>query len=274
LRISCAGPFVMLDARSAVQLALVVHELATNARKYGALSLPDGQLAISWSLKTNGARELFLEWKETGVPNVSAPTSHGFGSTLIQRTLEANGGEVSTRYEVGGITCAIRLPLAEADSILYEPAIARPIKERDVVATRNFRLPLQGKRILLVEDEPLVGMEIGSDLAAAGCEIVGPAGSLKIARRLIDEGEFDAALVDANLAGEPVDEIAAALAQKAIPFAFATGYGRKALPTAFRDNLVLTKPFNRDQLLAVVERLLEQTDSSSPNVVPLRRNQP
>src|SRR6478736_862473 len=76
LRISSAGPFVMLDARSAVQLALVVHELATNARKYGALSLPDGQLDISWNLKTNGVRELFLTWKETGVPNVSAPTSH------------------------------------------------------------------------------------------------------------------------------------------------------------------------------------------------------
>ena len=62
-------------------------------RKYGALSLPDGQLDISWNLKTNGVRELFLTWKETGVPNVSAPTSHGFGTTLIQRTLEANGGD-------------------------------------------------------------------------------------------------------------------------------------------------------------------------------------
>ncbi len=88
LRISCAGPFVMLDARSAVQLALVVHELATNARKYGALSVPEGRLTISWTLKADIPRELSLDWIETNVPDVSVPTSHGFGSTLIKRTLE------------------------------------------------------------------------------------------------------------------------------------------------------------------------------------------
>ena len=101
-RISSSGPSLMLDARVAVHLALVLHELATNARKYGALSIPGGQLSISWSLQTQAGRELLLDWKETGVPKVSAPTAHGFGTTLIERTIEGNGGEATIRYDVGG----------------------------------------------------------------------------------------------------------------------------------------------------------------------------
>src|SRR5690606_15240433 len=70
-RIHCAGPFMMLDARNAVQLALVMHELATNARKYGALSLPEGRLSIEWSILTEPERMLRIMWKESGVENVS-----------------------------------------------------------------------------------------------------------------------------------------------------------------------------------------------------------
>ncbi len=130
--------------------------------------------------------------------------------------------------------------------------------------------PLQGKRILVVEDEPLVGLEVSSDLAAAGCDVIGPASNLTSARRLIDEVEFDAALLDANLAGDPVDEIAAKLAQRGIPFAFATGYGRQALPAQFRDAPVLTKPFNREQLLGIVEGLIGEPETVA-TVVPLKR---
>ena len=87
-RISLDGPSVALDARTAIHLGLVLHELATNARKYGALSVPAGRLSVAWSVRAYGERELVLEWNESGVPKVSAPTSRGFGTTLIERTLE------------------------------------------------------------------------------------------------------------------------------------------------------------------------------------------
>ncbi len=270
LRISCVGPFVMLDARSAVQLALVVHELATNARKYGALSVPEGRLTISWTLKADIPRELSLDWIETNVPDVSVPTSHGFGSTLIQRTLEANGGDVSTRYEADGVKCAIRLPLPETENYLPESlASASSGMRNPLPCSPSDGVRLQGKRILVVEDEPLVGLEVSADLAAAGCDVIGPASNLTSARRLIDEAEFDAALLDANLAGDPVDEIAAKLARRGIPFAFATGYGRQALPADFRDAPVLTKPFNREQLLGIVEGLIGEPETAT--VVRLKR---
>jgi PAS domain S-box-containing protein len=270
-RITCAGPFLVLEPRAAVHVALVLHELATNARKYGALSTPNGRLSVSWNMQANAERDLFLTWKETGVAKVNAPTSHGFGTTLIERTLDANGGEASIRYDVGGITCEIRLPLPDDDRPRAMAAIPIQAATKSALLMQD-RAPsnLQGKRILLVEDEPLVAMEIEAQLTAAGCEIVGSAGSLTAAKRLIAETPCDAVLLDANLAGHPVDELAAALTQRSIPFAFATGYGREGLPLAFREAAVLVKPFSREQLLAVVEGLLSGSRRKTSDVVSLK----
>jgi CheY-like chemotaxis protein len=123
---------------------------------------------------------------------------------------------------------------------------------------QHDQLDLAGKRVLLIEDEPLVAMDLESSLQAAGCQVVGPAGTLAHAMSLVAQADYDVALVDVNLAGRPVDEIAAALTQKNRPFAFVTGYGREALPRGFRDAVVLNKPFSREQLLASLEVLLYQ----------------
>jgi DNA-binding response OmpR family regulator len=110
-------------------------------------------------------------------------------------------------------------------------------------------------------------MDMESSLTAAGCEIIGPAGTLEDAKLLVEDANYDAALVDANLAGYPVDELATALTQKNCPFAFVTGYGREALPSGFREAVMLGKPFSQDQLLTVVEMLFYRT----PTVVQLRQ---
>ena len=257
-RIAFAGPQLRLDTQPAVHLALVLHELGTNARKHGALSVPGGRLAVSWELHTNGERHLVLEWTERDGPPVAAPRERGFGSTLIEQTLQAHGGEIAMRYGAEGVTARITLPLrdpawpavaAVAPAALPEiaPAAAPPLLGRDRLA---------GKRIVVVEDEPLVSMEIEGCLESAGCVVLGPAGRLAKAKALIAEAECDAALLDANLAGERVDELAAMLAKRNVPFAFVTGYGRDALPAGYRERIVLGKPFSQDRLLAVVERLI------------------
>jgi two-component sensor histidine kinase len=270
-RISVAGPSLMLDAQAAVHLALVLHELATNARKYGALSTPNGRLSINWEMKTNGGRNLILDWKESGGPTVTAPKERGFGSTLIEKTLQSHGGEVSVSYAADGVSSHISMPL---------PASAPPNTLMHVVAARNQSRPLllqqsdkhpilQGKRIIVIEDEPLVAMDLEASLVAAGCEIVGSVGTIDKARTLIANVECDGALMDANLAGHPVDDLAAALTQKNIPFAFVTGYGRMALPLGFRDALMLNKPFDQEQLLAIMDVLLYR----NPDVAQLRQKQ-
>ena len=268
-RISCSGPLLVLDAQQALHLALVLHELATNARKYGALSVPNGRLSVSWQMRTNGGRNLLLLWKESSGPKVTAPSERGFGSTLIEQTLRAHGGEASVHYNTDGVTWEIKLPITEntRPSIGTDAAAPKITSGPSVLQPQGNQPSLKGKRILLIEDEPLVSMDMESSLTAAGCEVIGPAGTIEDAKLLVEDADYDAALVDANLAGYPVDELATALTQKNCPFAFVTGYGREALPSGFREAVMLGKPFSQDQLLTVVEMLFYRT----PTVVQLRQ---
>jgi hypothetical protein len=106
--------------RLLLHLALVLHELATNARKYGALSVAQGRLSVTWEVRTNGGENLILEWKESGGPPVSAPKRRGFGSTLIERTIHAQGGKASIRYGSEGLSARLRLPLRSGSSRTLE----------------------------------------------------------------------------------------------------------------------------------------------------------
>src|SRR5262249_24344837 len=93
-------------------------------------------------------------------------------------------------------------------------------------------------------------MDMESTLTAAGCKVVGPAATLERAKRLIEESNCDAVLLDVNLVGQPVGELATLLTRKNRPFAFVTGYGRETLPPRFRGAVVLGKPVGADQLHA------------------------
>jgi PAS domain S-box-containing protein len=267
-RISCSGPLVVLEPQVALHLALVLHELATNARKYGALSVPDGRLSVTWEVRTNGGCSLHLGWKESDGPKVSAPRGHGFGRALIEQTVQSHGGHVSVHYHRDGLTCEIDLPLPAEPRAISGAGHVPPkgAARSPLLAAPDRRRTLEGKRVLVIEDEPLVSMEIESNLANAGCEIVGPAATLDRAKSLAETADYDAALVDVNLKGQPVDELATLLTKKNRPFAFVTGYGRDALPSGFRGAVILGKPFSADQLLATTEVLLYQPSS----VVQLR----
>lgn len=265
-RIRWSGPSLLLEAQAALHLALVLHELGTNARKYGALSTPSGMVEVRWEVHTNGGRRLTLDWRESGGPKVAAPSSRGFGSILIEQSLHAHGGEVLITYAETGLTCSINLPLPDL------PRQASPVS-RGYASPKPQAAPtrvagLRGKRVLLVEDEPLIAMVLSDYVADAGATPVGPAQNLARALTLIREEAFDAALVDANLAGRSVDEIAVALTQRGVPFVFVTGYGRDALPQAFREAMMVEKPFTQDQVIGALERLLAPGDNISPLRAP------
>ncbi|HUE47162.1 MAG TPA: response regulator [Aestuariivirgaceae bacterium] len=124
---------------------------------------------------------------------------------------------------------------------------------------------MAGQRLLVVEDELLVALDIESILSEAGMAVVGPASSAGEALKLIADTPLDAALLDANLSGEPIDAVAQALSERGIPFAYVTGYGRESLPAAHPAPIV-TKPFDAEQLLAAARRLLAAdngTDSAA-----------
>jgi PAS domain S-box-containing protein len=255
-RISYSGPSLMLSPQAGVQLALALHELGTNARKYGALSVPNGRLSLRWGMRASATDRLLLEWKESNGPKVSVPTTRGFGMTLIEETLRSLGGEAVIHYYADGLTCEISLPLPQEARLHAGLYSAMPQGQTDRTLDQPINKTLQGKRVLVIEDEPLLSMDMEASLVEAGCEVKGPAGTVGMAKRLIAGQDCDAALLDANLAGESVDELAAALTQRNIPFAFVTGYGRDALPQGFQDAILLCKPFSKHQLRSVVQALL------------------
>jgi PAS domain S-box-containing protein len=113
-RFSLHGPSVPCGSRTALSLALMMHELATNAAKYGALSTPDGHVTLSWGVDgPDGDEAVHLTWREEGGPPVVAPSRRGFGSRLIERGLAgAVGGRVELRYEPEGVCCTLTAPLA------------------------------------------------------------------------------------------------------------------------------------------------------------------
>jgi len=119
-RIRTSGPNVLLSAKAALALALALHELATNAAKYGALSSERGMVDLRWHVvHEDDAPRFCLTWSEQGGPPILAlPTRRGFGSRLIERSFAAEvGGEVKLTYAPTGLTCRLEAPLAS----LQEP---------------------------------------------------------------------------------------------------------------------------------------------------------
>jgi PAS domain S-box-containing protein len=108
-RFDLTGPDYALSSPRALALSLAVNELATNAMKYGALSTPDGKIAVSWNV--NGGQAFAFSWHESGGPTIAAPTRSGFGSRLIKTVLADDfGGTVDVRYEPTGLVCELKVP--------------------------------------------------------------------------------------------------------------------------------------------------------------------
>lgn len=111
VQLDIAGPNASLSSHVAQALGMALHELATNAAKYGALSKSGGRLDINWTVDAgNGA--LRFVWRETGVANVVAPQKSGFGSTIIDRVLPAEtGGSVERLFTPSGMICTVDIPV-------------------------------------------------------------------------------------------------------------------------------------------------------------------
>jgi CheY-like chemotaxis protein len=107
-------------------------------------------------------------------------------------------------------------------------------------------------RILVVEDEFLIALDIAGVLEQAGLAVIGPASTVGDALEAIAQEDVHGALLDAHLAGEPVGRVADALKARNIPFAFVSGYGREQLPPAHRGAPLVKKPFTGKDLLAAV----------------------
>ena len=113
-RVVLSGPRVLLAPRAALAIAMALHELGTNALKYGALSNDAGRVHLTWSVAEGSPRMLRLDWREEGGPTVTPPSRRGFGSVLLERSLAHDlDGKVTTEFRSDGLVCVIEAPLVE-----------------------------------------------------------------------------------------------------------------------------------------------------------------
>ena len=215
------GAEIVLTPKSALSLSLAVHELATNAAKFGAFSKQDGTVSVSWRMTAEGGVD--LSWREAGGPSVRTPVRRGFGSTLIERALAMEtGGRANLQYLEPGVACDIHLP---STSILrYDPASASAESKEPVASFASAVVAAQPYRILVVEDSFLLVMALQDLFDDLGWQLVGPGTRLDDSLELVRTQTFDAALLDVNLDGAMSWEIADLLTDRGIPFIFSTGY--------------------------------------------------
>jgi PAS domain S-box-containing protein len=253
------GPEVFLTPRATNALALALHELATNAVKFGALSTDDGQVDLRWRLEPDGG--LVFEWAESGGPLPGTPSHEGFGATLLNKvTGRELGGEARLEFLATGVRAVLTaapsalLPPPEAPA---EETPAAPSQETTVGAsigdeTGAHAAKVGGLRVLIVEDALLLSLELCEGLTEAGVEVVGQAADVGEAMGMLLATEIDAAVLDANLNGQSVAPVAAALAARGTPFIFATGYGdNQQAPQGFSAPFI-RKPYDVTQVAAAL----------------------
>ncbi|MBR0652813.1 GAF domain-containing protein [Roseomonas terrae] len=244
-RVRLDGPDVLLTPRAFSTLALVVHELATNAAKYGALSAVHGSVSVVWQRQPDSA--LRIAWQETGGPPVQAPLRQGFGSTFVEQSVPFDlGGEARVSYEFEGLKAWLVIPAAHVQDGMAQPAAP--------AATAPTATPQKRSgRVMVVEDDFIIALDLRAALRRLGVGEVATASTVKQALAAIDAAPPDFALIDVNLGGETSFPVADALAAREIPFAFVTGYGDDAAVLGrFAGRPVLRKPFDRTALASLL----------------------
>ena len=250
-RISIDGPPLHMNPAAAQVIGMVMHELATNASKYGALSDGRGRIEIRWSAAPD---DIFtLDWREREGPPVTPPERTGFGSTVVgtmaRMGLEA---EVVHEFEPTGVTWTLTCPLSK---VLDRSTL--PNDRRPALATERA-LPKPGAaRVLVVEDEALIALELMETLSAHGFAPIGPARSASEALALLARERCDAAVLDVTLGHETAEPVARALYARRVPFVVASGYEQSQLAQELRLAPFLRKPVDAQALIRQLKALLK-----------------
>jgi PAS domain S-box-containing protein len=250
-RVLTRGPIVLLPPATAQTIALALHELATNAAKYGALSTGSGRVELTWR---NEPGKIEVVWAESGGPEISAPTRQGYGSRAIIAGIERQlGGVVNFDWQPGGLRCTLSVPHDGNTELSRRQLLERHKFDGD--GTKAI-VTDDDKRVLLVEDEPLVSMMLADMLSAFGHKVDGPYSRFSDAVLAAKTNNLQAGILDVNLGGEKTYAVADILTGRNIPFAFVTGYGPDSIVSAFSHAPVLQKPIEAAKLHALLQQIV------------------
>ena len=253
-RIQLQGPDVKILPAAAQTIGMAVHELATNAGKYGALFNEIGRVEVTWNLlgPEGGGPQFLMSWTESGGPPVTKPTRRGFGSRVIGSMVKMSlDCDSEIDYAPTGFGWRIACP---AEKIVEKAAAAKSRPAPRSVHARATGL----NRVLVVEDEALIAIEIEAILSDAGFTVVGPVGSVAHALALIERSGCEAAVLDINLGDDTAEPIARVLSARATPFVTISGYSREQQPAAFRNAPLVSKPVRPELLVAEIRKCLDK----------------
>jgi PAS domain S-box-containing protein len=242
-KVELKGPNVSLSPATAQGIALALHELATNAAKHGALSSLKGKVGLTWQLQSD---ILTLHWVENGGPPIKTPSARSFGLKVIKASIEQQlGGKTTFDWNPKGLRCDLSIALREAgESRQSDGAHQANGGNGAAIELKRVDMP----RVLVVEDEALVGIMIQECLTELGFQIVGPVCTASDALAAAKAGDFDAAILDINLGDGMVYHVAEILTRRHVPFVFVTGYDADSVDSRFRGIPVLQKPVEREML--------------------------
>jgi len=235
-RVTAMGPSLVLVPEQAQLVAMAVHELATNAAKYGSLSVETGRVDVSWSAADG---MLSLIWRESQGPKVAPPKRTGFGTRIITSLGNGRRGRTQFDWRPQGLTFTLEMQLNNqvVDSVAVKAAGEAP-------------------RLLLVEDEQVVGMFMQEVLQAIGYRPTSPVARLSEAIAAARAERFLGAVLDMNLNGEIVYPLAELLTAQSVPFLFVTGYAPHTIDPRFSSVPILQKPVLEEQLAATLKKVL------------------
>jgi CheY-like chemotaxis protein len=234
---------VALDSRAYSVMALVFHELATNAAKYGALSAQGGHLTVRWSIRADGACE--VHWTEEGGPRVDTPTRSGFGTVLVDRSVPFDlGGESELAFLPTGVSARFLIPGK------FVTDAAMPRREDGMVVTPQPQADgvINGLNVLVLEDQLVIAIDVEAMLAEYGA-IAETSATAAEAFTSLSRHVPDAAVLDVHLGMDNSFTVADELTRREIPFVFATGFGEGLIiPDRLRGVPVVRKPYSARKL--------------------------
>src|SRR5262249_44124139 len=190
-RVRARGATVLLPPATAQTIALALHELATNAAKYGALSVDPGYVELTWRTEPG---KLELVWTESNGPRITPPERRGYGSRAIVAGIERQlGGLVNFDWQASGLQCTLCVPHEDVSD-----SSKRNTFKLHLDAPSRVAPDVGDKRVLLVEDEPLVSMMLADMLSAFGHKVDGPYSRFSEAILAAKTSNLQAGILDVN----------------------------------------------------------------------------
>lgn len=258
---SIQGPDVEISPKAYTTMTLVVHELVTNAVKYGALNKPNAQLTIDWYIDQK-QNSVILKWSERGVLIENFPRQRGFGSIIIERSVPHDlGGKADIAYGVDGLDVTLYIPLQH---VSYENQSAKALEFEEFPVTELSEASqaknVEDMNVLLVEDNMIIALDLEVELQNFGFGNVYMASNVHTAMQLMNKHTIDIAVLDINLGVETSFGVAKELQKQNKPFLFLTGYSelRPDAVSEFHDVPILSKPLNKGLLNTRLQMVIDK----------------